>query len=61
MHHDLLAAERRHGRRRGRVEVPHVVRHRLVVPLGLARRRVDGDDAVGIEVVARPDAAVQVR
>ena len=60
VHDDLLPAQAGHDRRRDRVEVPDVVRDRLVVPLRLARARVDGHHAVGVEVVARPDAAVEV-
>jgi hypothetical protein len=36
------------------------MRNGLVVPLGLAVRCVDRDDTVGIEVVARTNAAVEV-
>ena len=48
-------------RRRGReIEVPEVVVHELVEPLELPGRGVEGDDAVGVEVVALAVAAVVV-
>src|SRR5205814_8801522 len=41
-------------------QVPPLLRTFLVTPLELAVRRVDRDDALGPQVVARADRAVQV-
>ena len=48
-----------HGRA-DRVEVPDVVGHVLVVPLVFPRRDVQRDHGLGVEVVARPDLAIEV-
>ena len=45
----------------GLVIVPHVARHVLVVPVHLAGVRIPGDQAVGVEVVARPVIGVEHR
>jgi hypothetical protein len=60
MDHGLLPAHVHDHRGRGGIEIPDVVRYGLIIPLGLARRGVNSDDCVGIEVVARPYAAVEV-
>ena len=46
--------------RRWHVGVPEIVMHRLEVPQVLAGLRIDGDDRIGVDVVAGAVAAVVV-
>src|SRR5213596_2968403 len=58
--HGLLAADHGDDGRTHGVKVPHVVRYFLVAPLELAVGRADRHDALGPEIVAGADAAIQV-
>ena len=64
LHDGILRGRSRSDRdqdRRGRiVVVPDVVAHGLVVPLALARDRVEREDRVGEQVVALAEPAVEV-
>ena len=59
-HLAVLAGGLGQDHRRHRVEVPDVVRDVLVMALVGALVEVDGDDRVGVQVVARALGAVQV-
>ena len=56
-----VAFDRDETGRRRRIAIPDVVPHDLKVPDTLAGLRVERDEAVGVEVVAKPVAAVEIR
>ena len=52
--------DRHQRRRRGEIAIPDVVPDRLEVPHAPARRRIEGQQRVRVEVVAEPIGAIEV-